>query len=150
MVYVLSQRSLLIIHILSTTLNLILGDKSIGHFMRTQIRKYINSTSNNTNHKLWMDYLEKKLEIICAEANGEKQISSILLFYKTILKNNMLSKLYAVEDVSYQNVVQIGIFGSVSPNDIVAIPVCATIQDEKARASCYYKNGRRRFCRCNS
>ena len=146
MVHVLSPRSLLIISVLSSTLNLMWGDKSIGNFLKRQIRKYISSTSNNTNHKLWMDYLEKRLEIICRHVNLQpfrgKQIFSILQFYKTILKNSMLSKMCSSKDVSFHDIIQRGIFGSVSaiPKDVAAIDVCIKVQDEKARELSYKDN----------
>ena len=145
---ILSPRSLLRIAILSTTVSLMWADKSIGDFLRRQITSYIRSTSNNTNHQLWMKHLEKRLNIICRNVNKqqfrEKKIFSILQFYSSILKNNMLNKMSASKNVSFHNIIQIGIFGSVkaSPEDVAAADMCMRTQDEEPKKMLYIVKGK--------
>ena len=52
------------IFIFCTIINSIEADKFIREYLNSQVKHYLLSASNNTNHKMWMEYLEKRLEKI--------------------------------------------------------------------------------------
>ena len=92
--------------LLVSTFNLIWGDKFIGR-----------STAKNTNHKLWMNYLEKRLDIFCRYVSiqtfRKQQIFSLLQFYTINLQRHMLNTMSITEDANFLDIVQKGIFGSI-------------------------------------
>ena len=72
--------------ILLTVLNLIKGDKFIGKYLYSKVKNHLVSTSHGTNHKLWMEYLEKRLETISMFASiqlfKKRQSFSVVQYYK--------------------------------------------------------------------
>ena len=59
-------------------LNVITGDKFIANVLKQRVSQHIMSTSNNVNHKLWMKYLEKRLEVLNINvAMQDRQINYI-------------------------------------------------------------------------
>ena len=114
MAYILLPRSLFVLFIFSSTLNVMWGDKFIGNFLSNKIKNYMRSTANDTNHKKWMGYLERRLEIFCTHVSLQPftkgNIVSILQSITIDLKRDILEKIYG----KFLDVIQNGIFGSIS------------------------------------
>ena len=76
--------------------NLISGDKFIGNFLSSKVRNHLVSTSNGTNHKLWMKYLEKRLQKISMYVSMQqlrkRQTFSVVQFYKSHLQRAFLKE----------------------------------------------------------
>ena len=152
MVCVSLHKSLYLVFILSATLNLMLGDKFIGNFLRSKIKNYIESKSNSANHKLWMNYLEKRLAIICMYVSiqpfNKLQIFSMLEFQKRNLQRDIVSKMYVLyspENVKF--LVQssiVGSFGATSKNgEVVAVAdECMTPKSEYFQKKCKRSRGK--------
>ena len=72
------------------------ADKFIGNVLKKEVSQHIMSTSNSINHKLWMKYLEKRLQILNFNvAMQDRQISyifSLLQFDKGKLINKVYDK----------------------------------------------------------
>ena len=98
MSFILLHRLLYLTVIISTAVNLVIGDKFIGKYLRNKVRNYMLSVQNDTNHKLWMKYLEKRLEILSMYTNvhpfRKTQISSIVQLYKRNLQKEYFWKMY--------------------------------------------------------
>ena len=129
MVHAILLKSLFVRFLLFSTLNLVSGDKFIGNFLSGKLKNYIRSTANNTNHKLWMNYLEKRLDIFCRYVSMQplrkQQIFSLLQFYKINLQRHMLNTMSVTEDANFLDIIQKGIFGSIrassNSGEVVAV-----------------------------
>ena len=64
MTHVILHSLLYKILILSMVVYLTKGGKFIEKYLGSEAKNYLVSTSNGTNHKLWHEYLEKRLEKI--------------------------------------------------------------------------------------
>ena len=82
--------------ILLTVLNLIKGDKFIAKYLYSKVKNHLVSTSHGTNHKLWMEYLEKRLETISMFASiqlfKKRQIFSVVQYYKRNVERKFLEE----------------------------------------------------------
>ena len=97
-----------------------LGDKFIGNYFRNKIRNYIESTSNATNHKLWIKYLEKRLEIIFMHVSihpfGKRDIFSVLQFHRRNLQRDIARGMHVLcpdKVTRSQKTIENGILGSI-------------------------------------
>ena len=139
--FIYCHQSLYLIFIFSTGMVLIKGDKFIGNYLKSKVRNYTMSTSNGADHKLWMKYLEKRLQIISLYPLRKRQIFSIMHFYNINLKRNILRRIYVlcanIETTSL-NVVQHGIFGSIcaSSKSGKVVDQCMYVQDTEHRELC--------------
>ena len=132
MAHVIFSKSLCLVLIYVATLNTMSGDKFIGNYFRGKIRKYIESTSNATNHKLWMKYLEKRLEIIFLydsmhHLSDKRKTFSVLHFHRRILQRGFASKMHILcpdRATRFQKIIQNDIFGS----------ICASSKDGEVAA----------------
>ena len=90
MAHVVLNSSLYNIFIFCTIINSIEGDKFIGEYLNNKVKSHLLPTSNNTNHKMWMEYLEKRLEKISMYASvrqlRKRQIFLLYNFIKEISK----------------------------------------------------------------
>ena len=139
--FVHSNLSLNLFFILSTKIILINGDKFIGSFLKSKVRNYTIYTSNGVDHKLWMKYLEKRLQIISLDPLRNRQIFSMTHFYKLNLKTDIL-RMYVLcgkEETTFLDIVQHGIFGSIcaSYKSEKYVDPCMYVQDTKNRENCY-------------
>ena len=104
------------IFILCTVLNLIMGDKFIGKYLNGKVKNYLVSTSNGTNHKLWIKYLEKRLEKIslCASRRQQErgQIFSVVQFYQRNVSRELLKKVHSLCENQHEKL-QTGISESI-------------------------------------
>ena len=102
--------------ILLTVLNLIKGDKFIGKYLYSKVKNHLVSTSHGTNHKLWMEYLEKRLETISMFASiqlfKKRQIFSVAQYYKRNVERKFLKKVHSLCTKQYTEL-QTDIFGSI-------------------------------------
>ena len=145
MSFMLLHRLLYLTVIISTAVNLVIGDKFIGKYLRNKVRNYMLSAQNDTNHKLWMKYLEKRLEILSMYTNvhtfRKTQISSIVQFYKRNLQKEYFWKMYG-SCTKENGEVQSDIFGTIcaSSKDGENVPqpdTCAQIPWPKMKKHCY-------------
>ena len=102
--------------ILLTVLNLIKGDKFIGKYLYSKVKNHLVSTSHGTNHKLWMEYLEKRLETISMFASiqlfKKRQIFSVVQYYKRNVERKFLKKVHSLCTKQYEEL-QTDIVGSI-------------------------------------
>ena len=143
MAYLLLQNSVLKIIILSTVLNLTFGDKLIGKYLKSKIRSYMSLTSNGINNKLWMEHLEKRLEIIIMHTSIHQY--SLTQFYKRNLQREYFWKMYALCKEKYKKL-QTPIFGTICASsehgaEIPPPDACAWIDDAIGKHFCYHFRG---------
>ena len=130
--------SLYKILILFTVLILIRGDKFIGKYLYSKVKNHLASTSNGTNHKLWMEYLEKKLEKISMFASiqqfKKRQIFSVVQYYKRNVQRKLLKKVQSLCTKQYTEL-QTDIVGSIcgSAKDAIIVDptdvTCGHVKD---------------------
>ena len=126
--------SLNLIFVLSTGLIFIRGDKFIGKVLKSKLRNY-------KDHKLWMNYLEKRLQIISLNPMRKSQIVSIVHFYQINLEKDIFRRMYVLcahEETTFLDVVQFDIFGSIcaSSKSGVEVDECMHLQGEKQKGIC--------------
>ena len=142
-----SHQPLYLLFILSTVTTLINGDKFIGHYLKSKLRNYTISPSNGTDHKLWMKYLEKRLQIISLDPLRKRQIFSIMHYNKINLKRNILRRINFLctnGETTFPDLVQHGTFGSIcaSSENGKEVNQCMHLQDTIIRNYCLKYTGK--------
>ena len=106
--------------------------------------------SNDADNKLWMKYLEKRLEIIslhaCTRSLEKQRIFSVVHFYEKNLQKEYFWNVYPSCTNKFVQV-QTDIFGTIcaSPKKDENIPLddrCAEIPIPKMRDYCYRLRGK--------
>ena len=118
--------------------NLIVGDKFIGKYFHNKVKN--NLASNGSNHKLWMEYLEKRLEKISMHA-GMQTLRKRKIFSIVQLQREFLKRV----DTSCVNQyikLQIGIVGSIcalSKHAVHDAPdKCSHLKEKHNRLTCKF------------
>ena len=135
------------IFIFCTIINSIEADKFIGEYLKSQVKHYLLSASNNTNHKMWMEYLEKRLDkMYTTERQPRKrQIFSVLQFYKGNIQSKLLKNANELCFNQHEKL-HTGIFGSIcasEKNGVHLIPAHGICKTHNANESidCFLNRG---------
>ena len=124
--------------LLSTSLNLVFGHILIGEYLKSKVSRY--KSLNAVNNKLWMEYLEKRLEIITMDVSMYQL--TLVQFYKKNLLREQFLKMNALCMEKYRKL-QMYVFGTMClslkhTEDIPPPDRCShIINDAKYKALCY-------------
>ena len=112
----LTNKLLILFITFSIAFRLATGINFLPAILRSKLRSSIQFTSNQTNNKLWMKFLEKRLEMLISFSKNMNHINYILGFYEKIFAQKLFQVILSDCRTLFPEGIyglQIGIYGTI-------------------------------------